>query len=85
LATNALRSVATIPGQKPPKYAAIMTAGKNVIWGTAFPRTGHRGQRISNETAVANSATPYLANGCRGRSCMRASIEISIAMDCQTA
>jgi hypothetical protein len=55
-AANVLRHVATNPGQKPPKYAAIMTAGKIVICGTASLSTGQSGQRISNDTAVASTA-----------------------------
>src|SRR5260370_38440012 len=55
----ALRIVASSPGQKLPKYAAITTAGKNVMCGTASCITGQSGHRIKRHTAVASTARPY--------------------------
>ena len=47
------------PGQKPPRYAAIMTAGKKVMYRALSPSTGMRCQRAArSETAVASKATP---------------------------
>jgi len=62
-AAAALKRVASSPGQKPPKYAAIMTAGKKVMCGTAFPSTGQSGHRINREPTVASKATPSLTRG----------------------
>ncbi len=61
-----------------------MTAGKKVIVGTAFPSTGQSGQRTNSDIAVAMTATPYVASGWRGRSCMRTSIDSSIAINSRT-
>ena len=57
LAAEAHSKVASKPGQKPPRYAAIMMPGHKVMYRALSPTTGMRYHRTRSEAAGASTAT----------------------------